>query len=204
MAEQAKRLPLSFYRRDDVIRVAQDLVGQVLVSDIQGKRVSGRIVETEAYRGWGDRACHAHAGKMTPRNQVMFRAGGIAYVYLCYGVHHLFNVVTNQAGSADAVLIRAVEPLEGVSFMAQRRGLDQCSKQLANGPGKLTQAMGIEVKHNGVSLTGDEIWISKSEITLKPTDLISSPRMGVDYAGEDAKLPWRFRLRGSRYTSPKE
>ncbi|MEM1158130.1 MAG: DNA-3-methyladenine glycosylase [Verrucomicrobiota bacterium] len=202
MSNHQNPLPLSFYQRRDVVQIARELVGKTLWTQCHGKQTSGRIVETEAYCGKGDLACHAHAGKKTSRNQYMFRAGGIAYVYVCYGIHHLFNIVTNQVDCADAVLVRAIEPLSGVSHMAKRRGLNEHSIHIANGPGKLTRAMGIGKDDAGASLSGKRIWITEAESGRCVHQLTASPRVGIQYAGKDAKLPWRFRLKGSRFVSP--
>ncbi len=190
-------LPAAFYRRPDPVLIARELLGKVLVSEVDGLRTTGRIVETEAYSHVNDRACHSHLGRFTERTKVMYAPGGVAYVYLVYGLHTLFNVVTNEDGCADAVLIRAVEPLEGIPAMLARRGLPKVVRNLTTGPGMLTQAMGISRRHYGLDLTiGREIWLETSD-TAAPTDadILASPRVGIAYAGEDAALPWRFRLK---------
>ena len=193
-----EKLDRSFYLRTDVVRVAQDLLGKVLVTNIDGDITAGRIVETEAYCGRGDKACHAN-GKITPRTEVMYRAGGLAYVYLCYGIHHLINVVTNKEGQADAVLIRALEPLKGIEVMKERR---KRAKKLASGPGTLSQALGIKKEMTGTDLLGDKIWIAdyKNEKVEIETDV----RIGVDYAEEDALRPWRFLVKDNPYVSKKK
>jgi DNA-3-methyladenine glycosylase len=195
----ATKLPLEFYRQPDVVAIAQALVGKYLVTCLDGELTSGQIVETEAYCGATDKACHAHL-KRTKRTEVMFHAGGVAYVYLCYGIHRLFNIVTNQAGLADAVLVRAVAPAEGLPTMLARRGLAQAARKLTAGPGALTQALGIGLAHYGADLTGLEIWLE--DRGGPPPALIASPRVGVGYAGDDARLPWRFRAQGSPWCSP--
>jgi len=194
-----EKLDRSFYLRDDVVQIAQDLLGKVLVSHCNGEFTSGKIVETEAYCGRGDKACHAN-GKRTPRTEVMYGEGGHAYVYLCYGIHHLFNVVTNREGLADAVLIRALEPLAGQETMKVRRG--KGNAKLASGPGTLSQAMGIDVKMSGEDLLGDQLWIAEEK---EPAAFVisSDTRIGVDYAEEDAFLPWRFLIKGNKYVSKK-
>ncbi len=177
------------------------MLGKLLVSEVEGERTSGRIVETEAYRGWGDRACHAHGGRRTARNEVMYGDGGTAYVYLCYGVHALFNVVTNRKGYADAVLVRAIEPVEGMEVMAARSGKEPGDIRLGAGPGLLTRSLGIDVSLSGTSLLGDKIWIEEGCGTAEETEVLATPRVGVSYAGADAEFPWRFRVKGSRWTS---
>ena len=193
----------AFYRRASPVVVARELLGMVLVSEVDDVRTAGRIVETEAYAQEGDRACHSHMGRFTERTRVMYEAGGVAYVYLVYGLHTLFNIVTNEAGRADAVLIRAVEPVEGVEAMLRRRGLREMARNLTAGPGLLAQALGIGKRHYGLDLTvGEELWVEDRGGRIPDEDIIASPRVGVDYAGEDALLPWRFRVRGSRWVSP--
>lgn len=194
-----KKLSSSFYLRSDVTEVARDLLGKILVTSFDGHRSAGRITEVEAYAGKDDRACHAYGGKRTPRNQMMYEAGGRAYVYLCYGIHHLFNVVTNEPGHADAVLIRSVEPLQGISLMQDRRGLSSLAK-LSNGPGKLSSALGIHTRHSGISLLGDQIWIEEG-MEVASEAICATTRIGVDYAGEDALKPWRFYIKESRFVS---
>ena len=186
----------SFFLREDVTQVAKDLLGMYLVSEKEGVLTAGIIVETEAYCGRGDKACHAN-GKRTPRTEVMYREGGVAYVYLCYGIHHLINVVTNEEGQADAVLIRALEPVIGLDTMKERRNFTKA--KLASGPGTLTEAMGIKVGQTGTSLLGDEIWIAKSKGTS--FEIQSGTRIGVDYAGEDALRPWRYVMKGNKFVS---
>jgi len=192
-----EKLPRSFYLRPDVVQVAKDLLGKVLVTQFDGKFTAGRIVETEAYCGRGDKACHAN-GRRTPRTEVMYGEGGRAYIYLCYGIHHLTNVVTNTEGMADAVLIRALEPLEGIETMMERRG--GTAYKLASGPGTLSVAMGITVKKTGMDLLSDEMWIGR-EREEPHFEIIADRRIGVDYAGEDALRPWRFLIANNSYVS---
>lgn len=196
-------LPASFYRRPNSVVIARELLGKVLVSEIDDVCTAGRIVETEAYAHVNDQACHSHLGRFTDRTRVMYEPGGLAYVYLIYGRYSLFNVVTNEAGRADAVLIRGLEPLEGLDAMLRRRGLTHPARNLTGGPGLLTQALGITRRHYGLDLTtGHELWIEDRGTSIPEADILASPRVGVDYAGEDAALPWRFRVRGSLWTSP--
>ncbi|MEP0986594.1 DNA-3-methyladenine glycosylase [Ekhidna sp.] len=192
-----EKLPRSFYLREDVVQIAQDLLGKVLITNIGGLFTAGKIVETEAYCGRGDKACHAN-GKRTPRTEVMYGEGGRAYVYLCYGIHHLLNVVTNKDGQADAVLIRALEPLEGMEIMKERRKFTNA--KLASGPGTLSQAMGIHVKMTGHDLLSDKIWIGESN-TDNNFKILSDTRIGVEYAEEDALKLWRFVIEGNKFVS---
>ena len=172
----------------------------VLLTRFNGKITGGRIVEAEAYSGARDMASHAFRGK-TNRTQVMFKNGGIAYVYLCYGIHNLFNIVTNRPGKADAVLIRALEPLEGIGLMARRRKMDSQSVNLTSGPGKLSRALGIKTVHNGADLLGNRVWIELDSLPTDNRQIEFSKRVGVGYAGQDANLPWRFFLKGNKYVS---
>ncbi len=183
------KLISSFYWRNNVTTIAKDLLGKILVTKINGQITSGMIVETEAY-SFKEKGCHAYKG-MTKRNEVMFNIGGVAYVYLCYGVHEMFNVVTNKKGKADAVLVRALEPMVGIDLMMKRMNA-LSEKKITAGPGKLTKALGIDRRWNGKELDSDEIWIEDPNIKIKKKDIVSSPRIGIDYAGEDALLPWRF------------
>lgn len=184
-------LPYTFYERSNVVQIARDLLGMLLISRAGNALTSGIITETEAYAGRNDRACHAHGGRRTARNKVMYGEPGRAYIYLCYGIHHLFNVVTHRSGMADAVLIRALWPFEGVEQMKMRRGVPQIN-QLCNGPGKLTRALGISTRLNGVSLLEGTLSIENRGFEVNDQGVIQTTRIGIDYAGEDAKLPWRF------------
>jgi len=182
-------LPRSFYARPDAAAIARELLGKVLVTRFDGTITSGIITETEAYLGTPDKASHAYGGKVTPRNKVMYGEPGVAYVYLCYGIHHLFNIVTNKSGTAHAILVRAIHPLEGLDTMLKRRK----SKVLTTGgPGTLTQALGIRTIHTGMDLLDGLITIEDRSIIVPDQAVITGPRIGVDYAGEDALLPYRF------------
>lgn len=189
------KLTKAFYQRDDVLMVAQELLGKFLFSAIDNKLTGGMIIETEAYQGVTDRACHAYGDRRTKRTETMYQEGGICYVYLCYGIHSLLNVVTHGLGHPHAVLIRALKPTEGIAYMYERRKKIHTETLLTSGPGSLTQALGITTQHNGVSLESSLIWIENREIVVAPHEIIKGPRIGVDYAGEDALLPWRFRIR---------
>jgi len=194
-------LPNEFYRGADVVAISRELLGKVLVTEIDGARTSGIIVETEAYAGAGDRASHAFGGRRTGRTETMFAPGGLAYVYLCYGIHHLFNVVTNQADAPHAVLIRAIEPLEGIETMLVRRRKEILKPALTAGPGAMSQALGIRTLHNGLSLQGPTIRIEDIGKRFENKDIIAATRVGVAYAREDALLPYRFLVKDNPYVS---
>jgi DNA-3-methyladenine glycosylase len=193
------KLDQHFYKQKDVVKIARELIGKVLYTRVDKTITSGRIVETEAY-SWKERGCHAYGAKRTQRTSVMFEEGGRSYVYLCYGMHNLFNIVTNVEGVAEAVLIRALEPLAGMNVMQSRRGSTIAIRHLTSGPGKLTRSMGIDRTWNGKVLTENEIWVEDvGKISSKLIE--ASLRIGIDYAGDDAKLPWRFCLKGSPWVS---
>ncbi len=185
-------LPLEFYQRKDVVQIAKDLIGTSLFTKMGNEPLTGgMIIETEAYAGVNDRASHAFGGKRTKRTETMYQTGGIAYVYLCYGMYPLLNVVTNEAEIPHAVLIRAIVPIEGIETMQKRR---KGKLPIANGPGMLTQALGIGMQHNAASFLTFSLWIEPRTIEIDETLIEASKRIGVDYAKEDALLPWRFRL----------
>ena len=188
-------LKKSFYRQGEVIDIARALLGKMLVSRIGRRTTSGMIVETEAY-SWKERGCHAYGNKMTPRNASMFQNGGILYVYRCYGIHHLLNVVTGQEGMGEAVLVRALEPDMGLRWMEMRTG---SSGKVTSGPGKLTKAMGITTDLDGSALGAAPVWIEDHGIHLNK--ISSGPRIGIDYAGADAALPWRFWVTNNPWVS---
>ncbi len=190
----AKKLSKSFFLQEDVVSIAQSLLGKVLISHLDGQLTSGIIVETEAYAGVSDRASHAYNGRYTERTKTLYEEGGIAYVYLCYGMHLLFNVVTHKKGTPHAVLIRGLQPLDGIGIMLRRRKKKEVDATLCSGPGTLTKALGISLKHNSISLTGNQIWIEEGA-TVDQHEILVSCRIGVDYAKEDALLPWRFCLK---------
>jgi DNA-3-methyladenine glycosylase len=196
------KLPTDFYRRPDPVLIAQDLLGKYLYTTIDDVTTGGRIVETEAYAHVNDQACHSHLGRYTARTQIMYEPGGVAYVYLVYGRYALFNIITNEAGKADAVLIRGLEPTVGIPEMLLRRGITTVQRNLTGGPGLLTQALGINTQHYGTDLTGNTIWLEDNQESVDDTLIVASARVGIDYAGDDAALPWRFRLKGSKWTSP--
>ena len=198
---EGNKISKSYYLNSDTLELAKNFLGKKLISNINSNLTSGIIVETEAYLGITDRASHAYNNKITKRTKPMYEEGGIAYIYLCYGAHHLFNIVTHKKGIPHAILIRAIEPLDGIDVMLKRRNIKSLKQELTNGPGKLTQALGITTKHNSIALVGNKIWIEKIGDNIKKKDILSIPRMGVDYAGRDAELPYRFYLKNNKWAS---
>jgi DNA-3-methyladenine glycosylase len=198
-----KKLDSAFYNRKDVTKIARELLGKILVSRFDGLLTAGRIVETEAYAGIVDKASHAYGGRRTERTEVLYRPGGSAYIYLCYGIHHLFNVVTNLEDVPHAVLIRAVEPMEGIDVMLQRTGKKKLDNSLTRGPGNVSKALGLYRHHTGSSLSSDEIFIGDDGYKVSKKDISHTKRIGVDYAAEDAELPYRFVVKGNPYVSGK-
>ncbi len=193
-------LPGSFYERKDVVKIAKDLLGKMLVTNVGGVLTSGMIVETEAYAGVTDRASHAYGGRRTNRTEVMYMQGGVAYAYLCYGIHHLFNVVTNVRDVPHAVLIRAVQPVSGIEDMLRRRNKEKPQPVLTAGPGAMSEALGIRTHHTGLSLQGPDIFIDEG-IKIKDHDIVAATRVGVAYALDDALRPYRFYIRDNRFVS---
>jgi DNA-3-methyladenine glycosylase len=194
------KLPREFYTRPVVVTVARELLGKLLVVPARnGKRASGRIVEVEAYRGPQDRAAHSYGGRRTRRTEPMYGIGGTAYVFFVYGMYYQFNVVTNVTDSPHAVLIRAVEPVEGIELMRRRRH-DQPDHNLTNGPGKLCIALGIDQKLDGTDLLGNKVWLEEGE-KIRRSQIASGPRIGIDYAAEWKDKPWRFWLKDNPYVS---
>jgi DNA-3-methyladenine glycosylase len=198
-----KKLPLSFYRRNNVLQIAEELLGKVLVTKFDGILTEGRIVECEAYAGAPDKASHASGGRRTARNEIMYGEGGKAYVYLCYGIHEMFNIVTNAHSIPHAILIRALEPIKGIEDMLVRTGKKKLDNTLTRGPGNVAKAMGLHRKHNGMSLAGKELYIADDGFLPVRKMVGKSPRIGVDYAGEDAKLLYRFFLKNNPFVSGK-
>ncbi|MFI4938450.1 MAG: DNA-3-methyladenine glycosylase [Candidatus Berkiellales bacterium] len=194
-------LPRSFYLNEDVLTMSQALLGKFLVTRIGHQLTSGMIVEAEAYNGVDDRASHAFNDRRTARTETMYQKGGVAYIYLCYGIHHLFNAVTAEADVPHAVLIRAVEPIDGIEIMLQRRRMHKINYKLTSGPGMFTQALGITTEFNGHLLTQAPIWIEERGVVISKKDIVATPRIGIDYAKEHKDLPWRFCLRNSPWVS---
>ncbi len=198
------KLPVSFFRHHNVCLVARRLLGKYLVTCFEGNLTAGRIVETEAYAGHTDRASHAWNGRFTERTAVMYEPGGLAYVYLCYGIHHLFNVVTHEAGTPHAVLIRGIEPVAGHDVMLARMQKKQMDISIGRGPGNVSKALGIMVRHTQTDLQSDVLFLADGGSTIRSDDILVTPRIGVDYAGEDALLPYRFCLKGHPQVSGKK
>ncbi len=185
----------SFYLNENVVALARKLLGHNLYTFIDHKLCGVTIAETEAYAGIGDKASHAYGGRYTRRTATLFEAGGIAYVYLCYGIHHLFNVVTAGAGIPHAVLIRGAIAHTNLAEMNRRLGGTQQKTPLLNGPGKLSKALGIRLKHNAISLNSKTVWIEPSTAKIQKTTICVDKRIGIGYAEEDAELPYRFYLK---------
>jgi DNA-3-methyladenine glycosylase len=195
------KLSESFYKRKDVVKIAKELLGKALVTTFDGVYTSGMITETEAYAGVVDKASHAFGNRRTKRTEIMYGEGGAAYVYLCYGIHHLFNVVTNAKDIPHAILIRAIEPIDGLEYMLRRRSMHKLQPALTAGPGAMSVALGIHTRNTGLSLQGPEIYIEDRGIKISAKDIVESTRVGVAYAAEDAYLPYRFTIKGNRYIS---
>jgi len=187
-----------FYQQPNVVAIARKLLGKVLITRINGEVTAGRIIETEAY-SYKERGCHAYNNKQTPRNEIMFVMGGVAYVYLCYGMHNLFNIVTNKTGKAEAVLIRALEPVAGQEVMLARMNTKKLNR-ITSGPGKLTRAFGIDRSLNGISLLNSKITLEDAA-PINSKKIVATTRIGIDYAGTDALLPWRFYVKDNEWVS---
>lgn len=182
-----------FFERKDVCKIATELLGKYLISKIGNQIVGGIITETEAYAGIHDKASHAYAGRRTARTEVMYQAPGTVYVYLCYGIHSLLNVVSNEVGIPDAILIRAIYPVFGNEIIMTRRtkkGINNSTSCV--GPGNVTKALGIDRNQNGIMINTSEIYIGKNDQLIPESFIQTGKRIGVDYAEEDAALPYRF------------
>ena len=195
------KLNSDYYLNEDVISLAKDLLGKVLYTKIEGEITAGVITETEAYFGIKDKASHAFGSRRTARTETMFAQGGIAYVYLCYGIHNLFNVVTSAKDNPNAVLVRSIEPLIGVEIIEERRSMPRTKAAISAGPGSAAKALRIDRTFNAKDLSGDEIWIEDHQIYFNPDQISISPRVGVAYAQEHALLPLRFFVKGNKYVS---
>ena len=193
------KLGEEFYIREDVVQIARDLLGKHLMTDLGGGITGGMITETEAYAGVIDRASHAYDHRRTARTEVMYSRGGAAYVYLCYGIHSLFNIVTNVENVPHAVLIRGIYPDTGIGIMKERTGKAKIGPESGNGPGRVSSLLGIHYSQSGTSLLGDQIWVEDRKIIPNGSEIISGPRIGVDYAGSDALLPYRFILKNKSF-----
>lgn len=196
-------LPPSYYQNPDVLWVSQDLLGKFLMTKFNGILTGGMIVETEAYKGPEDRASHAYNMRRTKRNEVMYWRGGYSYVYLCYGIHYIFNVITNIEDIPHGVMLRSIEPVVGIDHILKRRNKQKLDHSVGRGPGSSTQALGITTAHNGESLQGPLIWIEDRNMPVSKEQIVALPRIGIDYAKEDALLPWRYKIAGNPYASPR-
>jgi DNA-3-methyladenine glycosylase len=196
-----KKLPIHFYKRTDVILIAKELIGKIIVTHFNGQITSGRIVETEAYIGLTDRASHSFEGKRTARNEHMYAAPATTYVYICYGIHHLFNVITNAKGMPDAVLIRALEPVAGTDIMLERTGKKIPGNNLTKGPGNAAKALGISKSHSGINLLKDDIYIADDGLIVDEHLIGISRRIGIEGSGDAVLKPYRFYIKGNRFVS---
>jgi DNA-3-methyladenine glycosylase len=201
--DKLQKLTIEFYKRKNVVLIARDLLGKIITTNIDGVVTSGRIVETEAYAGIADKASHAYDGKRTKRNEPMYEHAATAYVYICYGIHQMFNIVTNDKEIPDAVLVRAIEPIEGIDTMLLRTGKKNANSTLTKGPGNVGKALGVYKIHSGINLLGDVIYLASDGYKIDEKQIGSSKRIGVDYAGDDALLPYRFYVKDNKYVSGK-
>lgn len=199
-----KKLPLSFYSRKDVLTIAREMLGKVVYTNIDGKLTSGRVVETEGYVGMVDKASHAFGGRRTSKNEHMYHAPATAYIYVCYGVHQMLNIVTNEKDIPDAVLIRAIEPIDGLEIMSQRTGKSEQDPTITRGPGNVGKALGIHKRNSGIHLLDDVIYLMDDGVELPKNSIGVSSRIGVGSAGDDALLPYRYYVKGNVYVSGKK
>jgi len=204
-----KKLSREFYLRDDTLQIARGLLGKILVvPNVAGERISGMIVETEAYLGAIDKAAHSYGNRRTKRTETMYAVGGTVYIFFIYGMYFQFNVVVGKAGVPHAVLIRAVEPIENIEVMRERRSfrkdksptLKMPDKNLTSGPGKLCIGLGIDKTFNNEDLLGEKIWLEKAR-NVSADEIACGKRIGIDYAEEYAEKPWRFWLKDNLYVS---
>lgn len=199
-----KKLPAVFYGRNNVVEITRELLGKILVTKFNNAITAGRIVEAEAYNGPFDKASHSYGNRRTKRTEVMYAAGGVAYVYLCYGIHQMFNVVTNVQDIPNAILIRALEPVIGIDTMLERSKKNLHGFDLTRGPGNVARALGLHTSHTGISLQSDELFIADDGLRYNESEIAVTTRIGVDYAAEDALLPYRFIVKGNKYVSGKK
>ncbi len=195
------KLPITFYQNDDVVVLSEKLLGKHLFTFIDGELTGGIIVETEAYRGPEDLGSHAYNHRRTQRNEIMYAHGGVVYMYICYGIHDMLNIVTGTEGESHAILIRALQPTVGLDIMRLRRGFDNDDRRLCKGPGALAKALGLNKSFNGVSLTGDEIWIEENGPEVSAELIIACPRIGLNIVEPYKSIPWRFYIKGNKYIS---
>ena len=199
-----KMLNETFYTRKNVVKIAKDLLGKIIVTNFDDQLTAARITETEAYNGIVDKASHAYNNRRTKRTEIMYANGGTVYVYLCYGIHHLFNVVTNIQDEPHAVLVRAAEPVIGIDIMLQRTNKKKLDHTLTSGPGNVSKALGIYTHHTGSDLKSHNLFIADDGIKISKQNIIATARIGVDYAAEDALLPYRFFIKDNKFISGKK
>ena len=197
-------MPKAFYLHEDVVHIAKELLGKILVTNFDNQLTAGRIVETEAYNGPYDKAAHSYNNKRTNRTEVMFREGGVAYIYLCYGLHHMFNVLTNIKDKPNAILIRALEPITGLDIMLKRANKQIAGFELTKGPGNVGKALGLNKIHSGIDLQSEDIFIVDDGFKYNKNEIATTRRIGVEYAKEEALLPYRFLVSESMYVSGKK
>jgi DNA-3-methyladenine glycosylase len=195
------KLAAEYYLGNDVVGISKSLLGKYLFTCIDGVTTGGYIVETEAYNGVIDKAAHSYGNRITPRTKTMFMQGGVAYVYLCYGIHEMFNIVTSVVGEPHAILIRAINPTDGIEAMQVRRNMPVLKSTITAGPGSVAKAMGISRTINAISLQSDTLWIEDRGLNFTDEEINIGPRIGVSYAGDDAFLPYRFHVKGNKYVS---
>ncbi len=195
------KLPQRFFQREDVLQIAIELLGKDLYTNIGGQLCGGKIVETEAYCGPDDRGSHAYNGRRTPRNEMMYQEGGLVYMYICYGIHDMLNIVSGKKGMSHAILIRALEPHTGIDIMRERRKIFNKDQRLCQGPGALAHAMGLNKAHNGIDLQDDVVWITDTGKKYSADEILASPRIGMNFEGPYKLIPWRFYLKGNPYVS---
>jgi DNA-3-methyladenine glycosylase len=199
-----KKLQATFFERADVVSITKELIGKILVTNFENKLTAGRIVEAEAYNGPFDKASHSYNNRRTKRTEVMYSNGGVAYIYLCYGIHQMFNIVTNVKDIPNAILIRALEPLAGIDIMLDRTNKKVHSFDLTRGPGNVAKALGLHTSQTGVSLQSNDLYIADDGFNYSEDEIIATSRIGVDYAAEDALLPYRFIVKSNKYVSGKK
>ena len=195
------KLPESFYQDDEVVSLSSKLLGKYLFTCVDGQLTGGINVETEAYRGPEDRGSHAYNHRRTARNEIMYSEGGVVYMYICYGIHDMLNIVTGKEGESHAILIRAIEPTVGLDIIRERRGFVNDDKRLCKGPGALAKALGLKKLHNGISLQSDEIWIEDRSNAIAEESIVACPRIGLNIEEPYKSIPWRFYIKGNKYVS---
>ncbi len=201
MRTRLRKLPINFFDRENVVQIAKDLLGKILFTNFDEVITSGRIVETEAYVALTDKASHSFNGKRTSKNEHMYADPGTVYVYICYGMHQMMNIVTNKKNIPDAILIRALEPLEGIDQMLIRSKKNVLDVTLTKGPGNVGRALGIHKKHSGDLLHSQNIFILDDGFIAGDNMIGSSKRIGVESAGADGLLPYRFYIKGNKNVS---